>query len=57
MPYRDYKNERVPSQYEKDLARWANRRELFKSMNFEDFIPRKGFACKEYLLNKLNIEL
>ena len=51
MPYRDYKNERVPSQYEKDIARWANRREFFKSMNFEDFMPRKGFICKKYLLN------
>lgn len=50
MPYRDYKNERVPSQYEKDLARWANRRELFKSMNFEDYMPRKWFKCREYLI-------
>lgn len=49
MPYRDYKNERVPSQYEKDIARWANRRELFCSMNFEDYKPRKGFTCKDYL--------
>ena len=47
--YRDYENKRVPSQYEKDIARWANRAWLFKSMDFEDFEPRKGFKCKQYL--------
>lgn len=49
QPYRDFKNERTPSQYEKDLARWANKMWLFKSCNFADFSPRKGFTCKEYL--------
>lgn len=49
QPYRDFKNERTPSNYEIDLARWANRTQLFKSFNFEDYEPRKGFKCKEYL--------
>lgn len=35
--------------YEKDLARWANRTALFKSMDFKDFMPRKGFKCDYYL--------
>lgn len=48
--YRDFKNERVPTQYEKDLARWANRAWLFKSMDFKDYAPRKGFTCKEYFV-------
>lgn len=48
QPYRDYENKRKPSNYENDLARWANRMWLFKSMKFEDFEPRKGFKCKEY---------
>ncbi len=48
QPYRDFENEREPSQYEKDLARWANRAWLFKSMDFKDFSPRKGFVCREY---------
>ena len=46
--YRDYENQRKPSQYEKDIARWANRAWLFKSMDFLDFEPRKGFKCSEY---------
>lgn len=27
----------------------ANRAWLFKPMDFEDFEPRKGFKCKQYL--------
>lgn len=50
QPFRDYTNKRKPSQYEKDLARWANRAWLFKSMDFVDYEPRKGFFCKEYLI-------
>lgn len=48
QPYRDFNNEREPSQYEKDLARWANKQWLFKSCDFADFSPRKGFKCKEH---------
>lgn len=31
-----------------DLARWADRKELFRACEFEDYEPRKGFFCKEY---------
>jgi hypothetical protein len=48
QPYRDYTNPAPPSQYEKDLARWANRAWLFKAMDFFDYEPRKGFRCREY---------
>ena len=49
QPYRDYENKRIPTQYEKDFASWVNKKERFKSCNFFDFSPRKGFKCKEYL--------
>lgn len=49
QPYRDYENKRKPSQYEKDLARWANNKFLYKSCKFDDYEPRKGFKCSEYL--------
>jgi len=49
MVFRDYNNNRIPSQYEKDFQRWANRGELFKSTEFENYVPRKGFICKNYL--------
>lgn len=51
QPYRDFLNERTPTQYEKDISRWANRAWLFKSMDFKDFEPRKGFKCEEYFRN------
>ena len=43
IPFRDYGNERTPTRYERDLARWANRMWLFKSTSFENYAPRKGF--------------
>jgi len=49
QPYRDFNNERKVTQYEKDLARWVNKREIFKSCDFVDFQPRKGFKCSYYL--------
>lgn len=49
QPYRDFENNRTPSQYERDLGRWANRAWLFKSMDFADYEPRKGFKCREYI--------
>lgn len=49
QPYRDYENHRQATQYEKDLARWANHALLFKSMDFTEYEPRKGFKCSNYL--------
>lgn len=49
QPYRDFNNPRqVIPQWQKDLAHWADRKELFYSTDFADFEPRKGFRCKEY---------
>lgn len=49
QPYRDYANERSPTQYEKDFASWVNKKERFKSFDFSNFSPRKGFKCDCYL--------
>lgn len=49
QPYRDLdKKEQIIPQWQKDMARWANRRELYKSMDFKDYTPRKFFKCNEY---------
>lgn len=50
MPYRDFENKSIPSQYSKDLAQYVNKPMIFSSCKFEDFSPRRGFTCKEYLL-------
>ncbi len=54
QPFRDYDNSRTPSAYERDLARWANKRQLFKTMDFASFSPRKGFRCSTYVTPQYN---
>lgn len=50
QPFRDLTDSTRPiPQWQKDMARWCNNRALFKSTSFEDYEPRKGFKCKEYL--------
>ncbi len=49
QPYRDYDNSRRPSQYELDLAHWANKHWIYMSTDFADFVPRRGFRCGQYL--------
>lgn len=49
QPYRDplNPNHSVP-QWQKDMARWCNRRELYDRIDFKDYEPRKGFRCELY---------
>ena len=56
QPYRDFRNERQPSRYELDLARWANRMWLFKSCDFAEYTPRKGFKCAEYIKHGIDAD-
>jgi hypothetical protein len=49
QPYRDFNNpNQIIPQWQKDMARWANRRELYSTCDFKEYEPRKGFVCKEY---------
>lgn len=49
QPFRDLHNpnQAIP-QWQKDMARWAMRREFYTTCDFKDFEPRKGFRCKTY---------
>lgn len=49
QPYRDFNNPKqmIPI-WQKDMARWANRHQIYTSCDFKDFNPRKGFKCDEY---------
>ena len=53
QPFRDVDNpkQQVPK-WQKDLARWAMRREFFMACEFKDFSPRKNFVCSEYFENE-----
>lgn len=48
QPYRDFKNKRKPTQYELDIARWANKRQLFRIMDFMEYSQRVGEYGRDY---------
>lgn len=49
QPYRDLNNpQQVLPIWQKDMARWVNRKKLYMSCEFKDFTPRKGFRCEKY---------
>lgn len=50
QPYRDLNNpHQIIPLWQKDMAGWANKKWIFRSCEFEDFMPRKNFKCKKYL--------
>lgn len=49
QPYRDPDNPHHPiPQWQKDMAQWVNKHQIFQITDFSDFSPRKGFRCSEY---------
>lgn len=49
QPYRDFNNPmQVIPQWQKDMAHWMNKHNVYYAIDFKDFSPRKGFKCKEY---------
>lgn len=52
QPYKELekKSQKIP-QWQKDMARWCNRKWLFKTTSFLEYSQRKNFKCKEYLIN------
>ena len=55
QPYRNplHPNHDIPD-WQRDMARWCNKRQIFCTTDFKDYIPRKGFLCGEYFSNKTN---
>ena len=48
QPYLDFTGNRSPPQWQKDMARWCNRKEIFNSTEFKEYRPRKNEVCKKY---------
>lgn len=48
QPYRDPMRKNTPPMWQKDMARWCNKRMIFCTTDFYDFEPRRGFKCKQY---------
>ena len=52
QPYRDPDNPHSPiPEWQKDMARWCNKHQIFQISEFKDFEPRKGFRCEWYVKN------
>ena len=50
QPYRDpYDPSRPIPQWQKDMAHWVNKKQLFENIAFADFSPRKNFKCNHYI--------
>ena len=50
QPYRDPDNPHfTPPMWQKDMAQWVDKRQIFLTTSFPDFSPRKGFKCSTYL--------
>lgn len=51
QPYRDPDNPQstIP-QWQRDMAGWCNKRMVYCATDFIDFMPRKNFKCKNYIL-------
>lgn len=50
QPYRDPDNpNHVIPQWQKDMAQWVNKHQIFQMTDFLNFEPRKGYKCSEYL--------
>lgn len=48
QPYRDFENNNKIPQWQKDFARYGNRKQLYKSTDFKNYEARKGFFCGSY---------
>lgn len=47
--YRNFDDvHQVIPQWQKDMMRWSNKRWIYQSDWFDDYMPRKGFKCSEY---------
>lgn len=49
QPFRDVNNVNKPPQWQLDMARWSNRKELFFTTPFKEYKPRQNFKCDKYL--------
>ena len=48
QPFRDPNGVNSPPQWQLDMAGWVNKHQLFWTLDFKDFRPRKGFCCGQY---------
>ena len=40
--------EKAMYKWQKDMAQWVNKHQIFQITDFRNFSPRKGFRCAQY---------
>ena len=48
QPFRDFTPNQIIPGWQKDMARYTNLKWLYKTIDFKDYQPRKGFKCSQY---------
>lgn len=48
QPYRTFDKINKPPQWQKDFARWGNKKQLYDAIDFKEYEPRIGFVCASY---------
>jgi hypothetical protein len=46
--YRDFTPYQILPQWQIDMARYTNCKQIYKSCDFKNYSPRKGFICSSY---------
>lgn len=51
QPYRDPDKVNTIPQWQKDMAQWVNKKQIYSTVSFRDYMVRKGFTCGYYVDN------
>lgn len=55
QPFRDFTPNQIIPQWQKDMARYTNKKEIYRNNDFKDYVPRKNFICSQYFINNHDI--
>ena len=56
QPFRRYDGKGKIPQWQYDMKNYTNKTSILKTVDFKDFIPRRGFKCAEYF-NKPELQI
>lgn len=52
QPFRSFKENNIIPQWQKDFARWGNKKQIYRTVDFKDYKASKGFLCGKYFESK-----
>ena len=51
QPYRSFLEKNIIPEWQKDFARWGNRKQIYRSTDFKEYKSMHGFLCSEYFVS------